>query len=58
MLGVNARQFPEKIAAMVREEMTKDTRFAQTGLPQEEGLPSQSPRMFQFGSNIRFGHFD
>jgi hypothetical protein len=33
MLGVNARQFPEKIAAMVREEMTKDTRFAQTGLP-------------------------
>jgi Protein of unknown function (DUF4238) len=33
VLGVNARQFPEKIAAMVREEMTKDTRFAQTGLP-------------------------
>jgi hypothetical protein len=33
MLGVNARKFPEKIAAMVREEMTKDTRFAQTGLP-------------------------
>lgn len=33
MLGVDARQFPEKIAAMVREEMTKDTRFAQTGLP-------------------------
>jgi hypothetical protein len=33
MLGVDARQFPEKIASMVREEMTKDTRFAQTGLP-------------------------
>jgi Protein of unknown function (DUF4238) len=33
MLGVTGRQFPEKIAAMVREEMTKDTRFAQTGLP-------------------------
>jgi hypothetical protein len=33
MLGVNARQFPEKIAAMVREEMTKDTDAAQLGLP-------------------------
>lgn len=33
MFGVDGRQFPEKIAAMVREEMTKDTRFSQTGLP-------------------------
>jgi hypothetical protein len=36
MLGVNARQFPEKIAAMVREEMTKDTVICR-GVPSRTG---------------------